>query len=187
LSIFFLKKKMGLSSLIRMIATEFLKVPPYTYDDYLSIDPASILAQNEFEAFIRELPFLRLLLLYAMLLDRKNEGQIKVSIIDLGKTFIETTVLSYQDNNVEYKEAQRLSEVFSSELDYLASYSESILEKDLSKNGLTPYACLYFTSKFAEPSEESVKNGVYIALINTQRKLLKEYFDKTLDKIKIVD
>ena len=60
-------------------------------------------------------------------------------------------------------------------------------EKDLAEKGFTPYACLYFTSKFAEPSEESVKNGVYIALINTQRKIMKEYFGKAIEKVKIID
>lgn len=186
---FFLKKKIGLSSFIRKIASEVLKVPPYTYTygDYLAIDPDSILSQNEFEEFIRRLSFLRLLLLYAMLIDSKDRGQIKVSMKDLGKTFIQALVLSYQDNVVEHDEAQRLSEVFSSELDHLARYIESIPEKDLSEKGFTPYACLYFTSKLAEPSEESIRNGVYIALINTQRKLMKGYFGKAIDKVKIVN
>ena len=183
---FFLKKKISLSSFIKMIADEVLKVPPYTYDDYLAIDPNSILSHKEFEEFIRSLSFLRLLLLYAMLRDSKDRGQIKVSQKDLDKTFSQVLVLSYQDNSVDHHEAQRLSEVFGSELEHFASYIESIPEKDLTAKGFTPYACLYFTSKFTEPSEESVKNGVYIALINTQRKLMKGYFGKAIDKVKIV-
>lgn len=122
-----------------------------------------------------------------MLIDSKDRGQIKGSMKDLGKTSLQALVLSYQDNVVDHDEAQRLSEVFSSELDHLTSYTESIPEKDLSEKGFTPYACLYFTSKFAQPSEERVKNGVYIALINTQRKLMKGYFGKAIDKVKIIN
>ena len=122
-----------------------------------------------------------------MLIDSKDRGQIKGSMKDLGKTSLQALVLSYQDNVVDHDEAQRLSEVFSSELDHLTSYTESIPEKDLSEKGVTPYACLYFTFKFAQPSEERVKNGVYIALINTQRKLMKGYFGKAIDKVKIIN
>ena len=180
---FFLKKSISLSAFIRMIGNEVLKVPPYSYDDYLSIDPDCILSQTEFEEFIRNLNLLRLLLLFAMLIDRKDRGQIKVTKQDLAKTFIQALVLSYQDNDFDSHEAQRLSEVFSSELDQLLSYIESLSEKDLSAKGYTPYACLYVTSKFA--AEGSVKNGVYIALINTQRKIMKGYFEKAFDKVKI--
>lgn len=183
----FLRKKISLISFIRLIADEVLKVPPYTYDDYVAIDPDSILSQKEFEEFIKNLSFLRLLLLYAMLIDSKDRGQIKVSMKDIDKTFSQALVLSYQDIVVDQDEAQRLSNVFSSELDHLASYIDSIPEKDLSEKGFTPYACLYFTAKFTEPSEESVKNGVYIALINTQRMLMKGYFGKAIEKVKIIN
>ncbi|TGE37734.1 hypothetical protein E4K67_13540 [Desulfosporosinus fructosivorans] len=169
-----------------MSADEVLKVPLYTYEDYLAIDPDSGLYQTEFEEFIRNFHLLRLLLLYAMLVDRKVRGQIKVSMEDLAKTFIETLKLSYQDNEIDSDEAQRLSEVFSLELDHLTSFIENIPEKDLSKKGFTPYTCLYVTAKLAESSERSVKNGVYIALINTQRMIMKEYFENAIEKIKIV-
>lgn len=182
---FFLKKTISLSAFIRMIANEVLKGSTYTYDDYLSIDPDSILSQPEFEEFIRNLHLLRLLLLYVMLIDRKNKGQFKVSMEDLAKIYIQALELSYQDNDVDCDEAKRLSEVFSSELDHFSSYIESLPVKIILEKGYTPYACLYITSKFAESSEESVKNGMYIALINTQRKIMKEYFEKALEKVKI--
>jgi len=184
--VFFLKKTMSLSAFIRMTADEVLKIPLYTYDDYLSIDEDSRLSQTEFEEFIRNLHLLRLLLLYMMLLDRKTRGIIKVSREDLEKTFLQALVLSYQANEFDGDEAQNLTEVFSSELDHLKSYVESIQEKDPLAKGYTPYACLYVTAKFAEPSESSVKNGVYIALINTQRKMMKGYFEKVIEKVKIV-
>ena len=186
MSMFFLKKKQPLISFVIMIAKEVLKVPPYTYDDYLSIDHDSILSQQEFEKFIWNVSFLRILLLYTMLIDRRDAGQIKISLKELDKTFIQALVMAYQDS-VDHDEAQRLSEVFNSELDHFASYIESIPEKDLTEKGFTPYACLYFTSKFAVPSEESSKTGVYIALINTQRKLMKGYFGKAIDKVKILN
>lgn len=183
----FLKKKIGTSSFIRMMADEVLKIPTYTYDDYLEIEPNSILSQKEFEEFTRNLSLLRLLLLYAFLIDSKGRGQIKLSVQELGMTFIQALVLSYQDIVTDHDEAQRLSEVFNSELDHLAGYIESIPKKDLSAKGYTPYACLYFTSKFAKPSKDSVKNGVYIELINNQRRLMKGYCDKAIDKVKIID
>lgn len=180
---FFLKKPITLTAFIRMIADEVLKVPPYSYEDYLLIDPDCILSQTEFEEYIRNLYSLRLLLLYAMLTERKDRGQIKISKKDLAKTFIQALVLSYQDNDFDSEEAQRLSEDFSLELDNLFSYVESISEKNLLKKGYTPYACLYVTSKYG--AEGSVKNGVYIALINTQRKIMKGHFEKAFDKFKI--
>lgn len=183
----FFRKKISLSIFIKMIADEVLKVPPYTYDDYLAIDPDSLLSPKEFEDFIGSLSSLRLLILYAMLVDHKNKGQLKALRNSLDKTFNEALVLSYQDIVVDHDEAQRLSEGFISELDLLRSYLMGQSEKDLTEKGITPYACLYFTSKFAEPSEESVKNGVYIALINTQRKIMKEYFGKAIEKVKIID
>ncbi|KUO75993.1 MAG: hypothetical protein APF81_01560 [Desulfosporosinus sp. BRH_c37] len=183
----FLKKKIALRSFIKLIADEVLKAPSYTYDDYLAMDPDSILSHKEFEEFIQNQSFLRLLLLYAILIDSKNRRQIKGSAKDIDKNFIQALVLSYQDIVVDQDEAQRLSDVFGSELDHLASYIESIPEKDISEKGFTPYACLYFTAKFTDPSEESVKNGVYIALINTQRKLMKGYFGKAIEKVKIVN
>lgn len=181
----FRKKTVSLSAFIKMIADEVLKVPLYTYDDYLLIDPDCLLSRTEFEEFIKNFNLLRLLLLYAMLTDRKVRGQIKISMEDLAKTFIQALVLSYQDNKVDGDEAQSLSKAFSSELDQLTSYIENVPEKDLLEKGYTPYACLYVTSKLAEPSEGSVKNGVYVALINTQRKIMKGYFENAIEKVKI--
>lgn len=183
----FLRKKISLGSFIRLIADEVLKVPPYTYDDYVAIDPDLIISKTEFEDFVNNLSFLRLLLLYAMLIDSKDRGQFKVSTKDIDKTFNQALVLSYQNIVVEQDEAQRLANLFSSELAHLASYVESIPKKDISEKGYTPYACLYFTAKFSETAEESAKNGVYIALINTQRMLMKGYFGKAIEKVKIVN
>jgi len=182
---FFSKKTISLSTLIKIIADEVLKVPQNTYDDYLAVDQDSKLTQTEFKEFTRNFHLLRLLLLYAMVMDRKVRGQIKISMEDLTKTFIETLVLSYQDKEFDCNEAKRLSEVFSSELDHLTSYIESVPAENILKKGFTAYVCLYFTSKLVEPSEGSDKTGMYIALINTQRMIMKGYFEKTTEKVKI--
>ncbi len=183
----FLKKKLNLSSFIRIIVYEVLKVPPYTYEDYLVIDPDSALSVSEFDKFIDNLPFLRLSIIFTLLKDSKNNGQIKASVKDLDKTFNQALLMAYQDNNVNTEEAQRLTEVFSWELKKLESYIESTPDKDLSEKGYTPYACLYFNSKFIDLSEESIRSVVYIELINNQRKLIKEYYWKALKKLKITD
>jgi len=168
-----------------MIANGVLRVPQFTYEQYLTHDPDSILSQSEFEKFINHLSSLRLLIFYALLKDGKNKGQLKVSMEDFVNTFLQALELSYQDNAFGQDEAQRLAETFGHELDHYTSYLESIPEKDLRKDGFTAYACLYFTSKFSDPSSENVKNGIYVALINTQRLLMKEYFGQAIQKVKI--
>lgn len=182
---FFLKKKIGLESFIRMIANEVLKVPQYTYDDYLEIDPNALLSRKEFEEFNSNVSLLRVLLLYAMLIDNKDRRQIKDSMKELDKTFNQALELSYQDHDFDQDEAQRLTEVVSSELDLLISYTASIPEKDILVKGFTPFTCLYYTARYVETSEESVRTGVYVALINNQRELMKEYFKKAIAKVKI--
>jgi len=181
----FLKKRITFGSFIRMISNEVLRVPQFTYEHYLTHDPDSILSQSEFEEFIKNLPSLRILIFYALLKDGKNKGQLKFSLDDFVKTFIQALQLSYQDNAYDQDEAQRLAEVFRHELDCYTSYLETIPEKDLRKDGFTAYACLYFTSKFSEPSKENVKNGIYVSLINTQRLLMKEYYGQAIQKVKI--
>jgi len=182
----FVKKRIALGAFIRMIAKEVSQVPQHTYEQYLALDPDSILSQSEFDEFIKNIPSLRLLIVYALLKDSKNRGQIKFAMEDLGKTFKQALQLSYEDNAFDPDEAKRRSEVFIHELDQYTSYLETIPEKDLLKDGFTAYACLYFTSKFSEPSEVNVKNGMYVSLINTQRVLIKEYFGQAVQKFKII-
>lgn len=183
---FFLKKRVTLGAFITGITNEVLHVPQSSYEHYLTIDPDAVLSQSEFEEFINSLSSLRLLLLYALLIDSKNRGQIKFSMEDLRKTFIQALQLSYQDNAFDQDEVQNRSELVSQELDYYTSYIETIPKKDLLKDGFTAYACLYFTAKFSEPSEVSVKNGIYITLINAQRMLMKGYFGQAIQKVKII-
>jgi hypothetical protein len=168
-----------------MIANEVLQVPRFTYEHYLKHDPNSRLAQSEFEEFVKNLSSLRLLIFYALLKDSQNKGQLKFKLDDFVKTFIQALQLAYQDNDFGQDEAQRLVAAFSHELDGYTSYLETIPENDLRKDGFTAYACLYFTSKFSEPSKEDVKNGIYVSLINTQRLLMKEYYSQAIQKVKI--
>ncbi|SHI25260.1 hypothetical protein [Desulfosporosinus lacus] len=183
---FFLKKRVTLDAFIRMIASEVLSVPQHNYENYLTIDPDSILSQREYEEFTKNLYSLRLLLLYAWLIDSKNRGLIKFRLEDLRQTFVQTLQLSYQDNALDQDEALKRSEVFSSELNDFSSYLETIPEKDLVKDGFIAYACLYFTSKFTEPLEKSVKNGMLVSLINSQRMLMKGYLGQAVKKVKII-
>lgn len=52
---FFLKKRVTLDAFIRMIASEVLSVPQHNYENYLTIDPDSILSQSEYEEFTKNL------------------------------------------------------------------------------------------------------------------------------------
>lgn len=182
----FLKRRVTLSEFIKMIAKEVLKIPQHTYEDYLAIDPNSILSQSEFEEFIKNLPSLRRLLLYSLLIDGKNKGVFKFRMEDLKITFNQALQLSYQDNGFDQEEAQRLSEDFNQELLDFLSYLETISKEELSKDGYTAYACLHFTAKFTHPLEDNLKNGVLVPLINTQRMLMKGHFAQAVQKVKVI-
>lgn len=182
----FLKKRVTLEAFIRMIANEVLQVPRHTYEDYLAIDSDSILSRSEFEEFVENMSSLRLLLLYNLLIDSKNRGVVRFDREHLQKTFIQALLLSYQDNAFAQDEAQRRLEIFNQELDSYSGYLESVPEEELLKDGFLAYACLYFTSKFTEPAEENVKNGIYVSLINTQRLSMKGYFGQAVQRVKIV-
>lgn len=183
----FMKKRMPLGSFIRMFANEVLKVPEYSYEDYRTTDSKLVLSQKEFILFNNNMLILRLLLLYAIFMDSKNKGEIEFSLDDFNETFIQAVSLSYQDNAVEQAEAERLSEVFSQQLGSFTKYIKSIPAKSLSEKGFAPHACLHFTYKYTKPSVDKAKNGTYIALINNQRTLLIEYYEKALKKVKIIE
>lgn len=183
----FIKKKITIGSFIRMFANEVLRVPAYSYEDYSTIDSKLKLSQKEFKLFNNNMSALRLLLLYAIFMDSKNSGQIMFSLDDFDETFIQAVSMSHQDTAVDQAEAERLSEVFSQQLSSFTKYIKSISAKSLAEKGFTSHACLHFTYKYTKPSVDKAKNGTYIALINNQRKLLLEYFEKALKKVKIIE
>jgi hypothetical protein len=204
------REKMYLGSFIRGLCSETIQSPNYSYTDYLREDPERGLSDEEFSTFTDNLLDLRLMLLFALLMDKSSTGKIKVSSIDLGRTFSHALVLAFQDNNLSKENAIEQVKRINGEVDNLFDYLETIpSENNLSNSEVA--VCMYYSSKLSKSAPKPTKpqykmgewedmeedyalealrqlkiEGTYVALVNAVRKSVKNYFDNTLKKVKII-
>lgn len=183
---FFNKEKIYMGSFIRGMLGVILAKQTYTFEDYLKNDPNELLSEEEFDAFTQQLPLFRNLLIFALLQEAIATGRINYPSDNLGITFINGFALVAEDNNYSVEKIESTQKELASELDAYLGYLQNISDEDLSSNSYVVHICMYFGERFTSNSFDIDKQGTYVALINGQKRVIKEYFEDVIKKVKII-
>ncbi|HEY5561249.1 MAG TPA: hypothetical protein VIK72_05735 [Clostridiaceae bacterium] len=185
------KEKMYFGTFCREISSDIIQMPTYSYENYLQEDNQRILTKDEYEAFNNELPNFRLILFFAGVLQKLNEGFIKnITSIKMGKTFGQALKLAYEDNKFSEEEITLKLDFFINDMNNFLEYLETKDEEKIKKEGFMFHASMYFSTKFdsfKNNNKDNTKHGIFIALTNNNRKIIKKYFEGSFKKVKFID
>lgn len=186
----FSKEKMYLGSFCRVLCSDIIQLPNVSYENHLQADSQDGLTKEEYEAFNNQLPNFRILLLASGILQKSSEGKIKQTSEEIGKVFVQALKLAYEDNNYSKEDVNQKLDTYLAEIEDFVSYLDSVDEEKVNKEGLISCASVYFLKKFdafMNSDKNFDKHGTFSALINCNRKLIKNYFESAFKKVNILD
>lgn len=188
---FFGKEKIYLGTFCRIICSDVIQFQSLPYEKYLQADSEKVLSKGEYEAFNNELPNYRILLLVSGVLQKSSEGKIPHDSEEIGKIFVQALQLAYEDNNYSEEEKMERINLFVLDVEKLFDYIETIDDKEISDKGLMFHASMYFSKKFKTfadmKNDDYSKQGTFVALTNNNRKIIKDYFQTSFKKVKIIN
>lgn len=175
-----IREQKNLGSFIRVICSDIIQGPSYSYADYLSEDPQQVLSEEEYTVFVDNMLYLRLMLFYALLIGETDK--VKISTTDLDKTFDYALHLALQDNKMSKEDAALQVTIFARELENFYNYLDTLPKEILSKGVSTVHVCMYYAFKLCRPSMYGTDTEVtYVALINAVQRSVKNYFEKAFN------
>lgn len=181
------KEKMKLRDFISEACRNIIKTSKESYDEYLKEDVEKSLSEMEFNDFISHVDDLRLLLFMANIFDSNIQAKYNYTSEDIGSEFVTGLFHAYIKNSYieddAENETKRVCDLIENYFEYISNFSEM----ELQKNGFVYHICLYFSKEIMGLSADNPKKmGIIASLINSNKKIISEYFITIYKKVKII-
>ena len=183
----FRKEKMKLETYIREICIKIMQIPKVTYYDYLKEDVEKVLSEAEFEKFNSRLENFRMLLIITCLIDKSSIGKISFSSEEISRAGFKTISSLFNENEkVENKLSDKFL-VLEDEASNYFEYFEINQNTNIKENVFVYHLCMYYSDKIISEIDSNVnKSATIAALLNYNKKLISEYIEKSLKRVKLL-